>query len=332
MSELFRFDWQAFDAMSGLKVTIAALLIFGLMAVTGETWIATGLVLLFAWLTNVPGNLKDRLSGMLAFAIGAIAITYLSGLIGLSLWPNTIAITVIGFLATLALAWDTRAYMVGYALICWAIYGPFLIVSTSVTNCVLAILVGTGAIMVTTVIGSFFEKDDSTDAPENNDEASSTAPDYAAAMPYATTVALVLGLTTYLGWITLKTDPTMAVGAAFFIIGFDAKKTWIAGIARVIGIVAGVLLGYAASQYLEPGLVTDAVAVGALFLCFAAMGVNPGLFMFFFMFIIASGWSALDPETLNLTFWERISGEGVGVIIAMLAIGYMHWRQTRQVQ
>jgi hypothetical protein len=326
MSDVFRFDWAAFDTRSGLKVAVAALLIFGLMAVTGETWIATGLILLFAWLTNVPGALKDRFMGMVAFAAGAIAITWLSGQIGLALWPNTIAITAIGFLATFAFAWGMRAYMVGYALICWAIYGPFLIASTSVANCMGAIVVGTGAIMVTTTIGVFLEKSDS--AAAQSAEPRSSGPDYAAAFPYATTVALVLGITTYLGWVTLKTDPTMAVGAAFFVIGFDAKKTWVAGITRVIGIVAGVFLGYAAAQVLEPGLVTDIVSVTALFLCFAAMNVNPGLFMFFFMFLIALGWTALDPETLDLTFWERVTGESVGVVIAMLAIAYLHWLPT----
>ena len=264
---------------------------------------------------------------MAAFAAGAIAVTWFSGQIELSLWPNTIAITIIGFVATMALAWGTRAYMVGYAVICWAIYGPFLISSTSVANCVGAIIVGTAAIMVTTTIGFFMEK--KSEPADDGGQTDATGPDYAAAFPYATTVALVLGLTTYLGWMSLKTDPTMAVGAAFFIIGFDAKKTWIAGITRVIGIVAGLFLGYAAAQVLEPGIVTDIVSVAALFLCFAAMNVNPGLFMFFFMFLIALGWTSLDPETLDLTFWERVTGEGVGVVIAMLAIGFLHWLQTR---
>jgi hypothetical protein len=266
---------------------------------------------------------------MVAFAIGAIALTYLSGWIGLDLWSNTIAIVIIGILGTLALAHGTRAYMVGYVLICWGIYGPFLVASSSLTNCVGAIVVGTGAIIMTTLIGSFFEKDDEAPASDEG-QAQSQKPDYAAVMPYALTVAAVLGLTTYLGWITLKTDPTMAVAGAFFVIGFDAKKTWVAGITRVIGVILGVICGYAAAQILEPGLTTDIVTLVALFMSFAAMGVNPGLFMFFFMFLIALGWTALDPETLDLTFWERVSGEGVGVAIAIIAIGFLQWLQSRE--
>ena len=322
ISELFKFQWDAFDALTGIKAAVAAILIFGLMAVTGESWIATGLVLLFAWLTNVPGTLLARLSGLIAFALGSIALTYLSGFLGLSLWPNTIAITVIGFFGTLLLAHGTRAYMVGYVLICWAIYGPFLVSSTDEANCVMAILVGTVAIILTTLLGEVFDKG-SDSLAEATSEAQ--AVDYAAALPYAATVALVLGLTTFLGWVILETDPTMIVGGAFFVIGFDARKTWVAGIARVIGILMGIMLGFAVSQSLPSGLTTDAIVITAFFLCFATGGINPALFMLFFMFIISLGWNSLDPETLNLTFWERVAGEGLGVGIAMLAIGFLHW-------
>ena len=68
MGEILRMNWQAFDLVSGIKVTLAAAIIFGLEAVTGESWLATGLVVLFAWLTNVPGSLKERVSGQAAFA------------------------------------------------------------------------------------------------------------------------------------------------------------------------------------------------------------------------------------------------------------------------
>ena len=132
---------------------------------------------------------------------------------------------------------------------------------------------------------------------------------------YSITVAIVLALTTYLGWIKLKTDPTMVVGGAFFVIGFDVNKTWVAGIARVIGIAAGMLLGMVIGGMLDPGLLYYTILIAAFFLCFAAMPVHPGLFMFFFMLLIAMGWQGLETEQLNLTFWERFLGEGVGVFI-----------------
>ena len=326
MKDLFRLDWEAFDPQSGFKAAVAAIIIFGLTAITGESWLATGLVALFAWLANIPGTMKSRMSGLGAFTLGAIGITAVSGWMGLSLWPNTIAIVIVGFLGTVVLVLGTRAYMVGYVLICWAIYGPFLVDGSSVINCVLAILVGAGAIALTTMIGALFE-----DADAESGGASESEPDadLAAAIPYAITVALVLGLTTYLGWKILKTDPTMVVAGAFFVIGFDARKTWVAGVARVIGILGGIVMGTFVSQILPPGLITDAVAIAAFFLCFATGGINPALFMFFFLFIISLGWSSLDPEILERTFWERIGGEGLGVVIAMLAIGFLQKVQSR---
>jgi hypothetical protein len=51
--------------------------------------------------------------------------------------------------------------------------------------------------------------------------------------------------------------------------------------------------------------------------------------MFFFMLLIAMGWQGLEIEQLNLTFWERLLGEGVSVLIAMVAIAFLHWWQIR---
>ncbi len=333
MNDLFRFNWQAFDTASGIKVSLGAIVIFALAAMTGEDWTATSFVVLFVWLTNIPGALKDRIGGMLAFGAGAIAVTFLSGQMGLDLWPNVIAIAIIGFLGTVAFVWGMRAYMVGYMIICWAIYGPFLVSSTSVTNCVLAILLGIGIVIVLNVIGSYFDKDKgaeaSTDAAPAAADDSPAGPSFDVVVSFSITVALVLALTTYLGWVTLKTDPTMVVAGAFFVIGFDSNKTWVAGIARVIGILAGITLGLFVSQLVSPGLLLDAIAVVAFFLCFAAAPVHPGFLMFFLLFILALGWAGLDTETLDLTFWERFLGEGIGVVIAMAAIGFLQWRHDR---
>ena len=134
MRDLIQFNWRAFNATATYKVALGVIIMMLLTSLTGESWLATGLVALFVWLTNVPGPLRSRTIGMLTFAAGAIVITLVSGLMGLLLWPNIIAIAVIGFLGTLALARGTRAFMVGFALICWGIYGPFLVESTSVSN------------------------------------------------------------------------------------------------------------------------------------------------------------------------------------------------------
>ena len=80
-----------------------------------------------------------------------------------------------------------------------------------------------------------------------------------------------------------------------------------------------------------PGWALDLIVIAAFFMCFAAMPVHPGFFMFFFMLLLAIGWHGMEAEKLDLTFWERVSGETVGVVIAMAAIAFLQWQQNRRI-
>ena len=46
MRDLLRFDWSQYDAPSGFKAAVAAAAMFALEQLSGETWVATGLVLM----------------------------------------------------------------------------------------------------------------------------------------------------------------------------------------------------------------------------------------------------------------------------------------------
>ena len=212
---------------AGVKVSLGLLVMLLLSELTGESWLATALVALFAWLANYPGNLRYRLLGMLAFALGAGSMTIVHGLIKVAVLPNVLLVMLVGFLGTFALIWGMRAFMVGYALICWAIYGPLMVSITSAGNCLLAIGAGTGILVLLNIIGDkFFSQ--RTHEPKGQETKTSTSsdegPGFVYIVGYATTVALVLGLTTYFGWVELKTDPSLMAGGAFFVIGFDVKK------------------------------------------------------------------------------------------------------------
>jgi hypothetical protein len=69
MKELIQFNWKAFDSISGLKFAIGVVVLMVVQNVTGESWMITGLVALFAWMANIPGPLKDRIGGMVGFAL-----------------------------------------------------------------------------------------------------------------------------------------------------------------------------------------------------------------------------------------------------------------------
>ena len=118
MDNLFNLQWQNFDLKAGIKVSSGLVIMLLLTLVTGESWLATTLAAMCAWLANVPGPLLNRIGGMVVFGVGAVAFTLLFPLIGLELWPNVIAITLAGLLCTLELAWGLRSFMVGWTLIC----------------------------------------------------------------------------------------------------------------------------------------------------------------------------------------------------------------------
>lgn len=327
MGDLIRINWRAIDPLTTAKVSIGLLVMLLIDHLTGESWLVTGLVVLFVWMANMPGSLKVRIGGMLSFAGAAIAITLLWAQIELSLWPNIAAIAVIGFAGTIALLWGMRAFIIGFSLICWTIYGPFLVATTSVWNCVLAIILGTGIMIVLTSIAAFFEDEK---PGESAKEESAEKPDSSYVYAYATTVAIVLALTTYYGWVGLETDPTLMVGGAYFVIGFDVNKTWSAGIGRALGLIGGAFLGLAIAHLLGPGLLLDAVMILACGLSFGAAAAHPGAWMFFFMIFIAIGWPGLDPELFDLTANERFYGEFAGILAAMVAIIFLQWWQTRR--
>ena len=67
MSDLLRFNWHAFDLSSGIKVSSGLIIMLILTQLTGESWLATALVAMFAWMANYPGSLRDRSLGMLSF-------------------------------------------------------------------------------------------------------------------------------------------------------------------------------------------------------------------------------------------------------------------------
>ena len=327
MGELIRFNWQAFNPTSGTKVAIGFVVMIALTKLTGESWMAAGLAVLLAWITNVPGSLKNRVLGMLGFAAGAVAITLISGLIGLALWPNIILVSVVGLLGTLLLARGTRAYLVGKVLIIWAIFGPFLVDGTGTLSSVLAILVGTGVLIVLEAVAAL---------PPLKGTATATAAESSAEhgmdfiVSYSITIALVLALTTYLGRALLETDATILVGAAFFVIGFEVHKTWVRGFARVIGGLAGASLGILISNLLGPGLLLDVIAIAAIFLCFATTSIHPGSFIFFLMLFTAIGWVGFESDELVYTFLQRLTGGTIGVLIAMVAVVLLQMVQNRR--
>jgi hypothetical protein len=330
MKELTQFNWKAFDSASvtsGAKFAIGVVVMMVIQNLTGESWMITSLIALFAWLVNVPGPLKDRIGGMLGFALGAILCTLLAAMIGPEMLSGIIALSVVGLLGTTAALWGTRAGMVGWAIIMYMIYAPSFVAGIGLEQTIFAIVIGVGVLFVLNVVEVVI-KPDGRNEPESTGEVGADSAYIAA---YALIIALVLGVATWMGQ-SIKTDPLMVTGAAFFVIGFDQRKTWVGGIARMIGISLGILMGTLMVSLIGPGLFLQVLLVAAAFLCFATAPVHPSLLMFFLTIYFAGGWQGMQWDALELTINEKIAGESVGVVLAFVAIGLLrYWQGTRGV-
>ena len=87
----------------------------------------------------------------------------------------------------------------------------------------------------------------------------------------------------------------------------------------------GALTGLFLAGVLGPGIVLDSLMVIACGLKFVVIAVHPGAWMCFFMVFVAIGWLGLNLETIDLTVTERLYGETVGIMVAMLAIIFLQW-------
>ncbi len=240
--------------------------------------------------------------------------------------PGIIALSVIGLLGTTAALWGLRAGMVGWAIVVYMIYAPSFVAGTGLENSIFAVLIGVGVLLLLNVVENVIIPDRS-DEPEGPGGVGADS-DYIAT--YALIIAVVLAVTTWIGQ-SIKTDPLMVTAAAFFVIGFDPRKTWVGGIARLIGIFLGILLGTLLVMQIGPGLFLQVVLVAACFLCFATAPVHPSLLMFFLTIYFAGGWQGLQTEALELTINEKIVGELVGVALAFISIGLLQfWEKLRR--
>jgi len=136
---------------------------------------------------------------------------------------------------------------------------------------------------------------------------------------YALVVAIALAVGTWIAQ-SAQTDPSMVAAGAFFVIGFDLKKTFVGGIARLIGIFVGIVLATLLLSQVAPGPLFEIIMIVTAFLVFALAPVHPSFLMLFLTIFLASGWRGMEADVFELTIYEKVVGETIGVAIAMIAL------------
>jgi hypothetical protein len=129
---------------------------------------------------------------------------------------------------------------------------------------------------------------------------------------------MVIGLV--LGDLWLKSDPTLILQASLMIIMPSVRGTWTVAVDRMLGVTAGIVVGFYLGQ-LAGGPVLEVVLwIGASFMVVTLMNVNPGAMIFFFILPYSVVWGALDGEAGHAIANERIVAELIGVVCAGIAV------------
>lgn len=329
---LFRFDWGAFDTAAGLKYAIGILVVWWLTEAYGFISFVAGVSTLLAWLTDIPGQRRDRILGMVAYALLGVPLTLLGIQLATSPWLLIAATFIVAFVGTMPLARGSRLFMVGWVLIFWFLLVPLFEATEDPSQIVVSFLVGAAAVILLTLLGALVERwlgRGNVSVLPNNDTGEQPALSFV--VGYSFTVALTLAVTLFIGWRLLESDPTLVAQGAFFVIGPNSRQTWINGIERAIAVVLGIVVGLWAFQFVAEGTVAYVLIVALIsFLTLALMNVNYGAFMFFFVVFMAFWWAESGLDKAYFLAGERIAAELLAIVIAGLAVFSLQWWSKRQ--
>jgi len=316
-NRLFAFDWTAIDVATGAKFAIGVATVTIISSFFPFEGMVAGMGALLAWLCDAPGSTADRMSGMVVFGLLSVPATLLAQGLGDNLWIHVAVLFLVAFAGTMTMTKGTRAFKVGWALIYWFLLAPlFGSPEGGSWSTIWSLLLGVGVVLVLTLIAASLEK-----APAATPAAAPVDPRFA--WRYSLTVATTLAVCLVIGALWVKSDYTLIAGAAFMVIGLDSRQTWLAGIARGMGAVAGLLVGFYLLPLLEGDVVVLVFGAVMCFLSIALAGVNPAMFIFFFMIYLSPGWLALGPEQAHSVANERIFAELVGVLAAGIAVSIL---------
>jgi len=332
---LFACDWAAFNAGAGVKYAIGIVIVFSLGHVIEFPTLVAGISALLAWLTDVPGRRRDRVLGLVAFAIGAPILTVLSAWIGPDVMPQVVAISVVAFAGTLPMIKGQRPFMVGWSLIYWFLLAPlFHDASAGVSITIYSLLLGAGIVILLTLLPALVRRGDRHIPTETVDgDAADEGPSFPFVIGYALAVSATMAVCLTIGILWIDSDPTLVANAAFMVIGLSSRQTWILGLERAIGAVLGIVVGFLIFTSVESDVAIYVLGVVLSFLCMSLMNVNSALFIFFFLIFISDSWFSQGIEQANTIANERIVAELIGVVMAGIAIAVLQrWSTRRQEQ
>lgn len=318
---ILHFNWAAFDAVAGIKYVTGVAIMLLLTVFIDFPWFAAGLSALLAWLTNVPGNYRERILGLLIYIGLGCALAVLAHFIQGTYWPWLVVMFLVAFGGTFGMIFGTRGFMVGWCLICWFYCTPLLGSADDLAGLLSAHLLGSGIVLSLIGLSALWQQRNSIESSNINQAENNTPkPSRRFVVEYALAVGVAMAIGLALGDAWLEHDPTLIVNATLMIIFPSVSQTWTLAIDRIIGAVLGIVAGFYLGLFIQHELLEPVLWIVMSFFVLAMLNVNAGAVTFFFLVIFAASWGAQGYEVGNAIANERIFAEFVGVALALIAV------------
>jgi len=321
--KVLNYDWSQIDVKIGLTFMIGVLITFYVLggSVTAQT---LGTAALLAWCTILlvpPQSYRRDLTGLAAYFVFGAALVWLAAVASSNAASFLIAMFAVTFVGYFLLVAGAHAFMVGWCLVYWFMLVPLFMAGDSLERVMKAHLIGTGLVIALNVLKPLWSGRRAVAPAEA--QPSEPAPTIGYIASYATVVATSCAGGIAIGIRWLATDPTVIANATLNIISPSFKAVWRSAVERVVLASLGVIIGFYLGWFFPNELFGQLLTAAAAFAALAMTRVSFGLVIGFLMVMTAYPWGVMHSDAGHLIANEKLIGDAIGVVIALLAIGVL---------
>ena len=325
---MFRYDWSQFNTRMGLIFMVGVLVVFNLMGRFDFSMFAAGISALLAWLTVIlvpQQRWKQHLIGLMVYLIVGTALTWLANQVTPYPLGSLAAMGIVTFCGYMMLLRGAHHFMVAWCLVYWFLLVPLFLGDREFGSVVLGHVIGAGLVTALNLMKPVWSRAIGKDYSET-DAAEGSAqdlPPFGFVVRYATIVSLsiVAGVAAGTRWVT--SDPTLIANATLNVISPSLRRTWQGAIERVVLGSAGIVGGFYCGWFFPDPWVGQLVTIICSFLALATLYVNAGLVIGVFFFLISYPWGVMHSALGHQIANEKLLGELLGVIVAVVAIAIL---------
>ena len=317
---MFKYDWSLIDIKTGLIFMAGVWITFTYMGGGEFAWYAAGTAALLAWCTILlvpPQSRRRDFAGLFVYLVGGAAMTWL----GWEISGNPVAVVISMFVVTFAaysmLMIGGHEFMVGWCVVYWLMLIPLFVSGQTLEGLLKAHVLGTGVVIALNILKPLWDR-------KPRPEPTPADPvDRGFMTRYAGIVATAIAGGTALGTQLLTVDPTVVANATINIISPSLKVVWRNAVERVVLAFAGLIIGFYLGWFFPGDLFGNVLTAVTAFAALAMVRVSFSILMFFLFMMLAYPWGVMHTDAGHLIANEKLIGELIGIVMAIVAIGLL---------